>query len=252
VLTWEICAVKLNIIGVFLFIASTNLFAQDLSNNTYPKGSEELYDQYTKAIGKSGRLFNGHEYSFEDFQNGGHPFSGRKMFHSERLIYDGFTYESVEIMYDIYRDQIVMAHNDENGNFARIALYSEKAMAFTLRGNQFIRLEGSGQTPPSGDGFYEILYSDQLVVLAKREKKLRPSSNGGYTFEFYQTDQFYLKKDGFFYHIKSKNDFYKPFSSNKKLMKAYARQSGVNRMNLEYFIIFLADYYDVSQKVNQG
>ena len=54
------------------------------------------------------------------------------------------------------------------------------------------------------------------------------------------------------YPIKSKNDFYKPFGSNKKSMKAYARQSGVNRMNLEYFIIFLAEYYGVHEKENQG
>ena len=228
--------------GVFFFLTSANLFAQDITNNTYPTGSEDLYSEYTKAIGKSGRLYNGSEYSFDDFQYGEHPFLGRKIFLPNRLVYDGFTYESVEIMYDVYRDQLVLAHSDENGNFARIALYSEKVVGFTLGERQFVRLQETENIPESGIGFYELLYNEHLVVLAKRKKKLRPAGEN-YSYEFYGSDQFYLQKDGIYYSLKSKKDIYRVFVEDKKSLKAYARQTGINRVDLENFIVSLTEYY---------
>jgi len=219
------------------------LEAQTTSNNTYDPEYRRVYDHYTEKIGKSGRLYNGVEYAFDDFQIEGHPYLDRKIFQSNRVDFDGYTYEGIEIMYDIFRDQLVMAHNDENGDFVRIALFSKKVNGFTLSRRQFIRLSPDVVSNLT-EGFYEFLYGGDLKVFARRIKKTRPSSDGRYRYEFFQSDAFFIRKEGRYYSINSKNDLYNFLKDEKKPVKSYVKKNGINRMDFEVFLISTTKYYE--------
>ncbi len=224
-----------------LMLIYSNSLAQDLSNRTFDLSYASIYDEYSNIVGKSGRLYNGLEYAFDDIQIRGHPFLDRKLFLRNTIVYDGFTYTDIEIMYDVYRDQLVMAHEDEYGAFARIALYSERVNGFTYQDRTFIRLSEVS----AGIGFYEILYQGELQVLAKRMKKTRPSKDELYQYEFHSSDIYFIRKGLFYHQVKSRGDVYAVFGEEKKALKTYAKKNDIHKMKFELFMKAIAESYDL-------
>lgn len=232
-----------------LVVISSLSFAQSddyqLVNSTYDTKVKSIYDVYSKALGKSLRIYNGPEYVTEDFNISGHPFFESKTYRVGSVMYEGQFYDSIEMTYDIYRDELIIVHYDQNENFSLIKLLNEKVGGFSLSDNDFILIVQDTSTinhPPTG--YYEVLYDGNLKVFAKRIKKTRPSSDELYRYEFQRNDIIYLLKDNTFHSIRSKASFRRFLEDEKKSVKEYVSNNVIRSLDLENYMVLVSQYYD--------
>lgn len=197
---------------------------------TYPAEYKHLYDLQIERIGSSSRIFNGKEYANEDYLVGNHPFLDRKAYQTASVRYGGFRYDGLSVMYDVYRQVLVLGVNDDKGGFSPVEMIMDRVDAFSIGNRQFVRLK------VESEGYFEVLVEGPLQLVSSRSKKQRPAS-GGYSFEFYPVSQYFLKVDDKYHTIRTKNDFYNLFKEDKKTLKQFARRYEYNTMGLEDFVV---------------
>lgn len=204
---------------------------------------------FYKAIGQESRLYNGHEYQPYDLQiknNALFPYDAKTWAIGE-VDYDGVTYHGVPMMYDIYKDAVVVQLYNR---FSMFTLLSERVKNFSFSGHHFIRIEAD-QIPDNKaglmTGFYDELYAGRLEILAKRKKTLQNSSNAVAAPEtfFSSTDDYYLKKGNRYYKIGSKASIFKLLKDKKSELQKYLKQNDINYGdNVELAMVKIASYYD--------
>lgn len=202
------------------------------SQSTYATDQKALYLQYLESMGSASRVFNGKEYYHTDFQVGNHPFLDRKAFNTSQIQYDGYWFDGIDLMFDIFREVLVIGIKDESGNLLMLEADKNRIDAFTVAGRLFISLD------LNGGRYYEELFSGKYKLVVHRQKKQRPGS-GNYQYEFYPDDSFFLQVDNKYLPLKSKADFYKLFGDQKKEMKRIARQAEYNLLPLEAFLVVM-------------
>lgn len=100
---------------------------------------------------------------FVNMGNDGHPF-----YHSlqpEGIMYDSILYSSVNFIYDIFLDEVVVINPDS----AWISINKNKVSYFLLGGHKLARIQNvNGLTP----GFYDVLYEDKDISLFAKWTKV--------------------------------------------------------------------------------
>ena len=118
---------------------------------------------FYKAIGQESRLYNGHEYLPYDphiKENALFPYDA-KTWEPGEVNYDGIVYKNVPMMYDVYKDVvIVLLYN----KFSMFTLLSNRVHDFAFANHHFVRIDAdSVNSRQSGiiPGFYDQLYGRQ-------------------------------------------------------------------------------------------
>lgn len=204
---------------------------------------------FYKAIGQESRLYNGHEYQPYDpriMNSALFPYDSKTWAIGE-VDYDNITYSGVPMMYDIYKDAVVVQLYNR---FSMFTLLSERVKNFSFSGHHFIRIEGD-QIPNNKaeltTGFYEQLYAGEVEILAKRRKTIQNSSNAVATPEtfFSKTNDYYMKKGNMYYKISSKGSILKLLKDRKSELQKYLRQNDIRYGdNPEFAMVKIASYYD--------
>jgi hypothetical protein len=158
------------------------------------------YYQYTD---KQSRLYTGVEYYGYSPMIEGIPFFQQNTWQRGRIVYDGLSYDTVQMMYDLVKDRIVILHY--NG-FYRIALFSEKVKEFDFLQHHFVRLEhDSLRNSAPVTGFYDQLYTGNSSVLVRRSKFIEETVRDQVERKFIVKDQYYIRRDGAFHIIRTKS-----------------------------------------------
>ena len=209
------------------------------------KASAEFY----KAIGEQSRLYNGHEYQPYDPRiknNALFPYDAKTWAIGE-VTYDDVTYRNVPMIYDVYKDAVVVQLYN---HFSMFTLLSERVHDFSFSGHRFIRIDANQITDNKAElttGFYDQLYAGKLEVLAKRIKTIQNSSNAIAAPEtfFMQTNDYYLKKGSRYYSIGSKGSILKLLKDKKSEIQRYLKQNNISyRDDPEDAMAKIASYYD--------
>jgi hypothetical protein len=225
-----------------------NSKAQDTADINVKKtvidSAVSLYYQYTD---RQSRLYNGVEFLGYSPRIEGHAFFPESEWQSGSLVYDGLEYQNVPMLYDIFKDGLVVRHFN---NYFRVGLVREKVKEFTIANHHFVRIEiDSLSKTPITTGFYDLLYSGKLDVLAKRVKTIVETITYQLEQKFVEEDFYYIYKDGTYYPIKNNKELLKVFKEKSKDVRQYL---GKNRFRYkkdpENTIIKAAAYYDSSTK----
>lgn len=204
---------------------------------------------FYKAIGQESRLYNGHEYQPYDPRiknNALFPYDAKTWAIGE-VDYDNITYSGVPMMYDIYKDAVVVQLYNR---FSMFTLLSERVQNFSFSGHHFIRIEVDQIANNKAElttGFYDQLYAGKLEILVKRRKTIQNSSNAAAASEtfFSETNDYYLKKGNMYYKISSKGSVLKLLKDKKGELQKYLRQNDiVYGDNPEFAMVKIASYYD--------
>jgi hypothetical protein len=204
---------------------------------------------FYKAIGQESRLYNGHEYQPYDLRiknTALFPYDA-KTWATGEVNYDGVTYNGVPMMYDIYKDAVVVQLFN---HFSMFTLLSERVHDFSFSGHHFIRIDAdqiSDNKAALTTGFYDELYAGKLQIVAKRRKTIQNSSNAAAASEtfFSETNDYYLKKGNMYYKINSKGSVLKLLKDKKSELQKYLRQNGISYVdNPEFAMVKIASYYD--------
>ncbi len=200
---------------------------------------------YNKSLGETTLLYNGREYTGNYSRTIGYPFFASEHPQQGTVFYDGTLYPHSAITYDLTTDEVFIKTSENRS----LKLLSEKIDQFSLGDDVFVRVV---QQPDRKDGavagFYEVLYTGGLTVLAKRKKQLEPSFNLEDPYRFVQYDRYFIRiKDGY-REIDSESALLSLFPGKDETRK-YMRRHGLNfKKNREKAIIQVAAYYDQIKK----
>ncbi|WP_130735433.1 hypothetical protein [Flavobacterium sp. J27] len=121
------------------------------------------------------------------------------------LKFDNQTYHNVNIKYDVLNDELV-SYNSKGG----LVVDKTKVNYFQIKKNTFVNIPSLG--------FTEIIHTtetDSLLIKHKKTSKETITSDKTTGYVFSNKKEFYLKKDGVLYKIKSKKSFSQIFPKQK-------------------------------------
>lgn len=169
----------------------------------------------------------------------GHPFYKSRTFESGTLSINRIVYSEVPLLYDELEDWVVTFHPVYR---QKILIKSEKVDQFTLGdGSLFRNFESNQSYARDRNGFYEVLYDQDIKLLAKRYKELKAIKEvGKYTREFEAYDDYFLYYQDQFRIIRKKKQAIAALGLSKKEVKKHLRgRSLYFRANKEEYLLEL-------------
>lgn len=227
-----------------LFLCGTvfSAFPQSGEDSTFLANAiANTVTRYRKAIGVQARLYNGSLYKPPPHTIEQHPFFNSEDWITGSLFYDGEYFRDVPLMLDLYSQQLITEHMSSG---QAIQLVMEKLQHFEIGDHHFEKIESAPGLPDKG--LYEILYSGETKVIARRKKLLLEKvESGGIDRTYEQRNRLYMLKDGLYFPVKTKGDVLKLLSGQKQNLKKFIRTlpqpfSAYREQNLKK----LAEYYD--------
>lgn len=231
--------------------ATQVVFGQDLTatvGNSWPDeaspGTRQALALYDSATVGSQHLYNGKQYFVYDSREVEHQFFLTDDWTVGSVFYDGQRFEQVPLLYDVFKDQLVVRYRRGFGN---VTLQSPKVRSFTLAGHDFVRVEAdTGRVEGLRTGFYDQLYTGKTKVLARRRKdRLQQLSETKITILFPIKDQLFVYKNGEYQPVRSKSSVLALLPEYKRLLRKELRKQNLSfRDNREEAIINMASHYD--------
>jgi len=208
--------------------------------------AQNIEAYFNKAIKQQSKLFNGAFYEFYLPRiTGSAYFKDSQEFTKGSVVYDGFLYEDVPLLYDLHRDLVVSVFYE--GNF-KFNLISEKVTEFKIDNHHFVYLNKELDSAKSvgKTGFYDRLYNGKIKIYSKRTKLLQEVNDSRYARQFFVSKNFYyVEKDKTLYSFSKLGSFLSLFKNEKAEMRKYLKKNDINfKDNPEHAMVLLAGYYD--------
>jgi hypothetical protein len=245
------CIHKLSILCLLSVVTAGKVFGQAApgDSSVVQKTMQQTTANFYIAIGQQSRLYNGHEYLPYDRTIKGtalYPLDAETWAAGE-VNYDGVFYKGVPMMYDIYKDVlVVLLYN----HFSMYTLLNERVHDFTFSGRHFVRVNADSLVNDKSGistGFYEELYGGKTEVLAKRIKTIQNSTNIAVSLETYfiSKTEYYVRKGNTYYKVSGQGSFLDVLKDKKPLLQKYIKDSNIKfRQDPEGAMASLAAYYD--------
>lgn len=239
---------KLQISWLTLFVIFsfyTTALAQRLSDDTASSPAFKNAIAFSNnTFSKQLHLFNGEEVpDYHRLFTKGQPYFITNAWSKGTIIYEGISYEDVSILYDIITDDIlILSHN----NISRIRLIKEKISHFSFAGHSFVNLNANS-FPATGlrAGFYDVLVTGKITLLAKRTKQVQPIAGQSIELEILDKDYYYVKKDSSYVSVNNRKDFLNQFDDKKKEVQKFIKQTRHNYTeDRENTMVKAVEYYN--------
>lgn len=205
------------------------------------KNAISLYNHFSAD---NSPVYNGSEYIYYTFKMEGDPYFITGDLSKGWVSYSGRKYDSLSMMYDVARNQLIVAGPQQ---FSRIVLAEEYVDSFNLLGHTFIKLLEDHKENLYNTGYYDILYNGKTRLLARRIKLMDSPIKGNMIVRiFYSKDRFYIYKNGLYYLVNSKKDVYRLFKDKEYEIKKQLRKQHLKfrHKNFEQSLTIAVAYYD--------
>lgn len=207
---------------------------QDSSVRLARERAASLYHSY---LGGQSALYSGIAHLTYDPTLHGTPYFQADETARGNVLYDGIQYSNVPMLYDLVRDQLVVA--DPTGYL--ICLYSPRVHDFTLRDHHFILASREG-TPE----FYDLLCTGTFTILAKRTKRIDETI---VAMEIDRSvsgkDFFYAVRDGNYHSVSNQRSLLLLMADKKKAIRQFIHSNHIRfRKDPEQAIIKITGYYN--------
>ena len=186
--------------------------------------SDSAKQLYQSSINKDLAYINGREYKPYH-----HPRHDNPYLHSQigtgTIYYNGKAYSKKMIMYDMYKDKLVV--NPNVSLFSNVYIEVKKADvdSFTIKFEKFkytlSKIQLNKNIASSNDGYYEILYRSNTLELLKKHRAIYQEKESIPTY-VYKT-RHYLKSGNKIHDISSKKKFLNLFPEQKKPLKKHIK-----------------------------
>ncbi len=168
-------------------------------------------------------LYNGIEYE-EKYRmiNEKHKFFQTADFIEGSIIYDGQSYYTVMLKYDIHEDQVLIRL--KNGfTEVTLQLIKEKISSFEIMNHRFTQITSQSLENKNISGFYENLFERPLFTLFKKHKstKIKRLDRKVTYYEFFNDYQYILFYKNEYHAIKNRSDIIALFPELKKEIKTF-------------------------------
>jgi len=177
--------------------------------------------------------YQGRIYEFEVKSHTGTPYYFNAGTLSGSVSYNGKWYEDLILSYNLILDELVLWKTGSPGNRVPLVLNKYYVERFTLMhyGNEYhFRLHS--ETNPIHEqlkeGFYEVVYEEELSMFVKHQKELNLDPNSANQSSYRYDKQVYLILDGKVYTVDGRRDYLKAFQDDKKFLRKHMRQAKIN------------------------
>ncbi len=246
---WIYLQLKLCCIS-FLILKTASAQTVSADTGVYPAALSKANAVYAIAIGTQLPLNNGPEYYFYNpLEIRGSAYFMELPFTNGDVYYDGAEYRGVQLLYDLYKDEVAALLYD---HFNKYVLIKSRVSNFDLTGHHFVNI--STDSLPANTvlkgGYYDELYHGRTQVVSKRYKVIQNyQSNGGimeaYNFFTDTKEDFYIRKGGVYYPISGQGALLDVFKDHKKELRQYIK---LNKLKFgrdpHGFLASIAAYYD--------
>lgn len=214
---------------------------QDSISDIQLQNAIDLYDNFSAD---NAPVYNGVEYLYYTFKMEGDPYFITGNFSNGWVNYSGRKYDSLSLMYDVARNQLVILSHDKE---SRIVLQSEFVDSFNLLGHTFINLTEDHKQNLYNTGFYDMIYNGKIQLVARRIKTMDSPIKGDLIVRVFSIrDRFYVRKNGLYYLVNSKKDVYHLFHDKIHEIKKLMRKQHLKfrRKNFEQTMVKVTALYD--------
>jgi hypothetical protein len=189
-----------------------------------------LYHNY---LGEESPIYNGIGHITDDASTRGFAYFQSATTFPGSVVYDGSLYTNLPILYDLVRDQVIVA--DRNGYL--IGLFMPRVREFSLFGHHFIN------TPR---GVYDQLVTGPVMIMARRTKKIEETIVSMEVIHpITAKDYFYAVKDGVYYEVHNQGSLLALMNDRKKEVKAFIKENRIRfRKDPEGATCKIAAYYN--------
>jgi len=198
---------------------------------------------YNKQIGWQSRLFNGIKYV--EYKPGyrGNAYYQSGEFQNATLHYDDVDLYDVPILYDLYREMVVIKYA---GDTSYVSLINNKLDKFIICNHTFIRIDADKDQKEIKTGFYELLYNGKSQLLKKYSKDIQQERSGlNIQDVFNEHTAYFLLKNNSYYSVSGKRSLLNLFKDKKKEIDNYIKLNKIDFSdNKELAMVKVASYYD--------
>ena len=217
-------------------VTDSVLAAQQLKNSkTY----------YNDHIADQSRLLNGIKYvPYKPQSYVGNAYYLTSDLQNAYLNYDGADLYNVPVVFDLYRNLIVIKDQEGSGY---VSLFNTKLNKFTIANHTFFKILTDSTEKVLQSGFYDLQYNGPTQLLVRRTKTIEiEKSTTAIQNIFTVRNFYYLRKNNIYYAVSSKGDVLNLLKDKKKELGQYIRANDLSfsQDDKEQSIIKLVTYYD--------
>ena len=231
------------LINVLLFISlASKAFAQaPVDSISYQSSVDNALKTYYHSLGSGSGIYNGMVFTGYSPATEGFPFYQSEDWQKGTIFYDEVPYKDVLVKYDLVADEVLVKTSE---GFA-IRLYSPRVKYFFFLGHHFIYVAGNNKSPLR-PGFYDLLRSGNMTILAKRSKRMIEKMTTTATEnKYFQSDEFFIEKGGIYYPVKNLKSALDVTGDKKKDIRRFLRKNRIRfRRDKESALIKIAEYYN--------
>ncbi len=227
-----------------LLLFAANSYAQQrvADSGVYQLPVNNAIAHFKQVLGVQSGLYNGQEYI---------PYSRQRrynvFFHDAQtwdkgtVTYDGMTFTDVPMMYDLYKNVLVVQLYNITNSYV---LITKKITDFTLQGHHFVyKYSDPSNTNGLEAGLYDQLYSGKTEVLVKRKRTL--FINPGAQNTFPEDDQVFVKSGNLYYPVGTQHALLSVLKNKRKELRKYINDNNiVFKDTQEQATVRVVVYYD--------
>jgi hypothetical protein len=222
--------------AALLCISCNTLYAQAQPDTT-------VNASYNKKIAASGDLYYGIEHIGYLQKLNGTPYFESNEWQKGSVTYHSVLYSDVLLKYDLITDELIVLHPN---NFFAITLVSERVQSFTLGQQEFVYVPKLNKLGLKESGFYHVLVSGKLSVIAKRAKKIEEkTSTGEIERNIVSKEYFYAVKDGIATSVNGEESVMSLLGAHARQVRSHLRTKEIKfRKSKELSLFEIATYYN--------
>jgi hypothetical protein len=227
-----------------LLIKSINAFCQFDGRVDEAAVIKNHFEKLALDSGSS-QLYNGYEY--RDYPTSyfkeGHQFLGNSEWNTGTLTYESKKFNNIPIRYDIVNDVIIIRSFDR---VSSVTLLKSKVQRFSFSGRSFIKIPSIEKDNPSNHKFYEELYHQKSILLAKRNKKVVESVSAiGVEKSIEVSNRYYVLLGNEYRQFKKPESLLKILSHKKQEIRVHLIKNQIElKKDPERAMVAIMSYYD--------
>ena len=191
--------------------------------------------RYLDAVAGQATLFYGRLQEPYGFSATNHPYLKDPRYTKGALRYGGTLYPDVPLRWDMFRDELIAFSPD---NYS-VVLSPDKAEEATIHGYHIIYLQPDSLNNSPPPGYYLLLYTGQYTVLSKPVAVTQHKSIQQFIENYFVINtKYYIKKEGTYFPIKSKDALLNALGDYHKELNHFIRVNKYNfRRDAETMIV---------------
>lgn len=183
--------------------------------------SEQVIQYFDQVIGLNDMgLIEGYSYKYPPLTKGSHAFFDRKGWIMGSVRYNESTYNDVELMYDLFNQQLVVKKINEVGEIYSVILDTKKVLWFKLKDVLFEKVENQGNPE-----FYQIHFRGKELILMERHQKNKEIDQSTFDLKYVANNVLLLGNKESLSKFKNKKSVYPYYPDKKEVINRFIRSN---------------------------